>query len=220
MSLVVTHIWVSLHGLGYNSDSTFLDSDTPLMKEVTEGSRAIILLCHRFLTQSAHSQPSKQISHFLAALWGTLARPAASSGSMICPLWEIKHRWQQGGSTSEISEADWFSQCVARAAAWLNSENECEHNQAIGTVSRTYDTGTINWLRKETKGIRNTDRAVGVESTPFSGSGGGNKDIRKEGSGSLTGDIVGLEGKMRLECREVNPGEEKHIIGQLNIDKV
>lgn len=61
---------------------------------------------------------------------------------------------------------------------------------------------------------------MGVESTPFSGSGGGNKDIRKEGSGSLTGDIVGLEGKMRLECREVNPGEEKHIIGQLNIDKV
>lgn len=147
MSLVITHIWVSLHRyLGiYNSYPTSLDSNTPLMIEATEGSRAIILPFHRFLN-SVYTTSAFQTAHPLSSCnLGTLAQPAASSGSVICPLWELKHRWQQGDSTSEISEADWFSQCVARAAGWLNSENECEHNHVIAhTISWTYDTGRHN----------------------------------------------------------------------------
>lgn len=178
---MITHTWVSLHGYlsAYNSYSTFLDSDTPLMIKQQKDPGQSSWHVTGSSAQSTCSQPSKQIICFPAAPWWTLPRPAASSRTL-----ELKHRWQQGASTSEISEADWFSQCIARAAGWLNSENEREHNHIIThTVSWTYDTGTIKWLRKKTKVVRNTERTVGVERTPFSGSGGGNKDIRKEDLG-------------------------------------
>lgn len=80
MSLVVTHIWVSLHGLGYNSYPTFLDSDTPLMIEATEGSRVVILTCHRFLN-SVYMLSAFQTDRPLSSL--TLGNTCSTS----CFLW-------------------------------------------------------------------------------------------------------------------------------------
>lgn len=46
------------------------------------------------------------------------------------------------------------------------------------------------------------------------------KTSEKKNQDNLLETLVGMEGKMRLEFREVNPVGEKHIIGQLNIDKM
>lgn len=106
---MITHTWVSLHGYlsAYNSYSTFLDSDTPLMIKQQKDPGQSSWHVTGSSAQSTCSQPSKQIICFPAAPWRILPRPAASSRTL-----ELKHRWQQGASTSEISEADWFSQCI------------------------------------------------------------------------------------------------------------
>lgn len=41
------------------------------------------------------------------------------------------------------------------------------------------------------------------------------KTSERKSQDNLLETLVGMDRKMRLECREVNPGGEKHIIGNL-----